>query len=361
MTALKTEPSFFEETVGKIRPADPAAVQAARDRWDSIAKPLKSLGTLEDMIAQIAGCARSADVRLDRKTLVTFCSDNGIVAEGVTQTGQEVTAIVADNLAKGRASAAILCGYSGAKLIPVDIGMVRDVPSVRDEKIARGTEDFLHEDAMTRQEAIRSIETGMRIATEEADRGVQLLAAGEMGIGNTSSSSAVSCVLLEKQAEELVGRGAGLSGEGLKHKTHVIAEAIRRRRPDRDDPLDVLAKVGGFDIGGMAGLYLGAASRGIPVVLDGVISGTAALLAARIAPAARDYMIPSHASSEPAAPLIFGELGMNAPMNFGMHAGEGCGAALLFPLLDMACRIYRGMPSFEETSIEAYQPFDNEE
>jgi nicotinate-nucleotide--dimethylbenzimidazole phosphoribosyltransferase len=353
--------TFFDETIAKIRPADVTAVQAAYRRWDSIAKPLKSLGRLEDMIAKVAGGQRTADVKLDKKTLVTFCSDNGIVAEGVTQTGQEVTSIVADNLATGRASAALLCDYCGAKLIPVDIGMVHDVPSVRDEKIASGTKDFLLEDAMTRSEAIRSIEIGMRIASEEADLGTHLLAAGEMGIGNTSTSSAVACILLGKEANELVGRGAGLSSEGLEHKTHVIAEAINRRNPDRNDPVDVLAKVGGYDIGGMTGLYLGAASRGIPVILDGVISETAALLAARIAPAAKDYMIPSHLSSEPAAALIFQELGMEAPLRFGLHAGEGCGAVLLFPLLDMACRIYQGMPSFEETHIEAYQSFDNEE
>lgn len=353
--------SLFEETVAKIRPADTDAVQAARRRWDSIAKPLKSLGSLEDIIAKIAGGIRTADVKLDRKTLVTFCSDNGIVAEGVTQTGQDVTSIVADNLANGRASAAILCGYCGAKLIPVDIGMVRDVPSVRNEKIAHGTKDFLLEDAMTRAEAVRSIETGIRIAFEEADLGTQLLAAGEMGIGNTSTSSAVACVLLGKNAGELVGRGAGLSREGLEHKTEVIADAIRRRDPDRNDPVDVLAKVGGFDIGGMIGLYLGAAARGIPVVLDGVISETAALLASKIAPAAKDYMIPSHRSSEPSADLIFQELGFEAPLRFGLHAGEGCGAVLMFPLLDMACRIYSGMPSFEETHIETYQSFDNEE
>lgn len=352
--------SLFDEMTAKIQPADDDAVRASKKRWDSIAKPLGSLGELEHMISKIAGCRRTADVRTKQKTLVTFCADNGIVREGVTQTGQDVTAIVADNLTRGRASAAILCESCGAKLIPVDIGMARDVPSVRNEKIAFGTNDFLQEDAMTRSEAVRAIEAGMRIAAEEAERGTDLLAAGEMGIGNTSSSSAVSCVLLGRRAEDLVGRGAGLSDEGLKRKIRVIDEAIRRRKPVSDDPIDVLSKVGGFDIAGMTGLYLGAASCGIPVVLDGMISETAALLAVRIQPLARDYMIPSHVSSEPASEIIFRELGMEAPLHLGIHAGEGCGAVLLFPMLDMACRIYRQMPSFEETDIEAYQPFDSE-
>lgn len=352
--------ALFDETLKKIRSLDRSAVAASEKRWNSIAKPLGSLGGLETMISKIAGCQRSPNVRTKKKTLVTFCADNGIVEEGVTQTGQDVTAIVAGNLASGRATAALFCEDCGAKLIPVDIGMVNDAP-VRNEKIARGTKNFAREDAMTRDEALRAIEVGMKIAGEEADRGCDILAAGEMGIGNTSTSSAIACVLLDEPADRVVGRGAGLSTEGLSHKKQVIRKAIADRNPDRNDPVDVLAKVGGFDIAGMTGLYLGAASRGIPVVLDGLISEAAALLAARISPVAKDYMIASHMSSEPAAPLIYSELGLEAPMHLNFHAGEGCGAVLLFPMIDMACSIYYRMPSFEETNIEAYQPFESEE
>lgn len=345
----------LEETIKSIKPLDGGAMEAARRHWDSIAHPLHSLGRLEDALAEIAGMSGTPDVRLEKKALVVMCADNGVVEEGVTQTGQEVTAIVSENFLKEKATASILCREAGADIFPVDIGIARDT-TIINRKIAYGTRNFTKEPAMTRDQAIRALECGIGMAEELKAKGYKILATGEMGIGNTTTSSAVASVLLDRAPIEMTGRGAGLSSEGLKRKIAAIETGIRLHRPDPADPVDVLAKVGGFDIAGMAGVFLGGAALGIPVVMDGFISSVAALAASRIAPAALPYMVASHVSKEPAAHLILEALGKEPFLTCGMCLGEGTGAVALFPLLSMACAVYQSMSTFTENQIEEYKP-----
>ena len=356
MTAEK-EDMTLERLRVQIEPADEASAEAARRRWMSVAKPLFSLGKLEEAVIRIAGMKRSAQYELKKRGLVIMCADNGVVAEGVTQTGQEVTAIVADNFTKKAASVAIMSEVAGADLFPVDIGMVTDVPSVTraDRKVACGTKNLAKEPAMSREEAWQAVVTGIRIAGELKEQGYDILATGEMGIGNTTTSSAVAAVLLDKPVEEVTGKGAGLTSEGLERKISVIKEAICRHRPDRDDAMDVMAKVGGLDIAGLAGVYLGGALYHIPVVVDGFISAVAALCAARLVPASLDYMMPSHVSKEPAGQMLLDALGLAPFLTCDMCLGEGSGAVAVFPLLEMGLHVYLQMSTFEETNIEKYE------
>ena len=346
---------LLEDTIQQIRPADSHAENAAARHWDAIAHPLHSLGKLEDVIVRIAGIQETPDVCLDRKCLVVMCADNGVVAEGVTQTGQEVTAQVAENFLTDKATAAILCREAGADIFPIDIGMARDT-KVRRCKTLYGTKVMATEPAMTRQEAVQAVETGIRIAQEKAAAGYRIIATGEMGIGNTTTSSAMASVLLDQPVERMTGRGAGLSTAGLQRKIWVIHQSIEKNRPDPANPLDVLAKVGGLDIAGMTGLYLGGAACRVPVVIDGFISAVAALTAVRICPAAAAFLIPSHVSDEPATPLILDALELSPFLTCNMRLGEGTGAVMLFPLLDMTLRVYKSMSTFEEDDIEAYKP-----
>lgn len=347
--------TVLEETLKEIVPYDEAAAKLCKKRWDSIAKPLHSLGWMEDSIARIAGAQHSATVRTRRKILIPMCADNGIVAEGVTQTGQEVTAIVAENFLDEKSCAAIMCRMSGAEIRPVDIGMAVDTPRVEKRKVAYGTKNFAKERAMSPEEAQRAIGTGITLVSELKEEGYDLIATGEMGIGNTTTSSAVAASLLGVHAEEMTGRGAGLSSEGLVKKIRVIQEAIDRWDLTRQDPLTVLSCVGGFDIAGIVGLYLGGARYHIPVLIDGFISSVAALLAVRLCPQAKGYMLATHVSKEPAARRILSELGLSPALDAGLCLGEGSGAAAAFPLIEMASEIYHKMSTFEQISVEAYQ------
>lgn len=339
----------------EIKPLDKAAMERALNHWNSIAKPLHSLGKLEDVIVQIAGIQRTEKVHFGKKALVVLCADNGVVEEGVTQCGQEVTAIVSENFLQEKATAGILCRQTGADIFPVDMGISRDT-CLRNLKIAYGTKNMTREPAMTREQAIQGIETGIMLARELKEAGYELLATGEMGIGNTTSSSAMAAVLLHKPVEEVTGRGAGLSSEGLNKKINAIKKAIALHSPNPEDGVDVLAKVGGFDIAGMVGVFLGGACFHMPVVIDGFISCVAALCAARICPEAIGYMIASHVSKEPAAVMLLNALEKEAFLTCDMCLGEGTGAVTLFPLLDMADAVYEGMSTFEEADIETYQP-----
>ena len=345
----------LEETVTKIGPLDEHAMQKAHEHWDSIAKPLHSLGKLEDAVTQIAGMKGDPKVLLDKKALLIFCADNGVVAEGVTQCGQDVTKAVAENFLQEKATASILCRYAGADIFPFDIGVAQDT-CIPQCKIACGTKNLAKEPAMTREEAVRALEAGIRVASEKIGEGYEILATGEMGIGNTTTSSAMASVLLGLDPEIVTGRGAGLSSKGLEKKIQVIRQAIALHHPDAADPVDVLAKVGGFDIAGMAGTFLAGAAHRVPVVIDGFISAVAALLAVRIAPAAAGYILASHVSKEPAAAMLLEALKKDALLHCDMCLGEGTGAVMLFPVLDMALAVYHGMATFESTNIEAYVP-----
>lgn len=348
----------LEETMQKIRPVDAAAMAAAKQHWDGLGKPLGSLGRLEKALIRIAGIQRTGDVHIDRKALVIMCADNGVVEEGVTQCGQEVTATVAENFLDEKSCVAIMCRRAGTKICPVDIGMAVDTPRVEKRKIAYGTKNMAKEPAMTREQAIAAIEVGIAKAEELHAQGYEMLATGEMGIGNTTTSSAMTAVYLGLDVETVTGRGAGLSSHGLQRKIHAIKQAIAVNQPDPEDPLDVLAKVGGLDIAGMCGLFLGGAAQRMPVVMDGFISQVAALTAVRLVPECADYILASHVSEEPGANILLKALEKDAFLTCGMRLGEGSGAVALFPILDFASDIYHKMSTFVQADIVEYQPLD---
>lgn len=348
----------LEETIRKIRPVDVAAMAAAKQHWDGLGKPLGSLGRLEKALIQIAGIQRTGDVHIDRKALVIMCADNGVVEEGVTQCGQEVTATVAENFLDEKSCVAIMCRRAGTKICPVDIGMAVDTPRVEKRKIAYGTKNMAKEPAMTREQAVAAIEVGIAKAEELHAQGYEMLATGEMGIGNTTTSSAMTAVYLGLDVETVTGRGAGLSSHGLQRKINAIKQAIAVNQPDPEDPLDVLAKVGGLDIAGMCGLFLGGAAQRMPVVMDGFISQVAALTAVRLVPECADYILASHVSEEPGANILLKALEKDAFLTCGMRLGEGSGAVALFPILDFASDIYHKMSTFVQADIVEYQPLD---
>jgi len=342
---------------GQIKPLDKVSVEQARSRWISVAKPLFSLGKLEAAVVQMAGIKRTPDYTLNKKGLVIMCADNGVVAEGVTQTGQGVTAVVAENFTKDAASVCLMSQVAGVDVLPVDIGMTVDVSALSrsGQKVAYGTRNFAQEPAMSIAEAEKAVQIGIEMVAELKKAGYEILATGEMGIGNTTTGSAVASVLLNKEAELMTGKGAGLDQAGLRRKIAVIEKAIRKHQPDPDNVLDVLAKVGGLDIAGLTGVFLGGAVHGVPVIIDGFISSVAALCAARISDHAKGYMIPSHQSREPGGRILLDAMGFTPFLTCEMFLGEGSGAVALLPLLDMALKVYREMGTFEENRIDQYQ------
>lgn len=336
---------------------DKNAVKQAQKHWNSIAKPLYGLGKMEQLITQIAGIQNTPNVAIDKRAVIVMCADNGIVEEGVTQTGQEVTAMVADNFTKSSTSVCAMSKVAGVDLFPVDIGMAVDVPSVtvKEEKVAYGTRNFSKEPAMTREEVWQAIEIGIRKVEQLKEQGYEMIATGEMGIGNTTTSSAVASVLLSVAPEQVTGRGAGLSSAGLEKKISVIKDAIANYQPDKEDPVDVLSKVGGLDIAGLTGVFLGGALYRVPVVIDGFISSVAALCAARMVPVSKSYFLPSHVSKEPAGAMLLEALELSPLLTCNMSLGEGTGAVAVIPVLEMGLSVYREMTTFEKAKIEQYE------
>ncbi len=347
----------LEELKNRIKPLNETSMEQAKAHWMKIAKPLFSLGKLEDAVIQMAGIKETLDYELKKKALVIMCADNGIVEEGVTQTGQEVTAVVADNFTKSSTSVCAMSKVAGVDLFPVDIGMAVDVPSVtvKEDKVTYGTRNFSKEPAMTREEVWQAIEIGIRKVKQLKEHGYEIIATGEMGIGNTTTSSAVAAVLLSAAPEQVTGRGAGLSSQGLEKKISVIRDAIANYQPDPKDPVDVLSKVGGLDIAGLAGVFLGGALYRVPIVIDGFISSVAALCAVRMVPMAKNYFLPSHVSKEPAGAMMLEALGLTPFLICNMSLGEGTGAVAVLPVLEMGLSVYREMTMFEDTKIEQYE------
>ena len=287
-----------------------------------------------------------------------LCADNGVTAQGVTQTGSEVTAAVARQLALGRTAVCRMASSADCRVVPADLG-IRDFggfPGVLDRRVGNGTADFTEGPAMTRHQAEAAILAGVELVRAEAERGTRLLAAGEMGIGNTTTASAVTAVLTGVEPERVTGRGAGLSDEGLRRKLRAIRRGVELNRPDAGDALDVLSKLGGFDLAGLCGVYLGGALCRIPVLIDGFPSAAAALCAARLCPTAKKAMLASHVSAEPAGALLLHTLGKAPLITAGMRLGEGSGAVAAMPLLDMALAVYRECYTVAEGGIEPYTP-----
>lgn len=341
-----------------VAPPDRGAEVAAKSHWDSLAKPLGSLGLLEETVVKIAALTGNQQVALQKRSLVVFCADNGVVAQGVTQTDSSVTAAVARSLAEGSSTVCPMARAARCEVVPVDVGML-DFPGcsgVLDRRVQNSTGDITLGPAMEREACVRAILTGAELAREQKDKGMDILAGGEMGIGNTTTSSAVAAVLLGLEPEHVTGRGAGLSTAGLVRKVEAVRRAIAVNSPDPCDPVDVLSKVGGLDLAALCGFYLGCARYRIPVLLDGLISTVAALCAVRLCPNARGALLASHVSAEPAGKLVLEALDLAPLITAQMRLGEGSGAVAALPLLDMALAVYSGGQTFEKLGIAAYTP-----
>lgn len=347
----------LEEVIREVCPADRNMQEEAWKYWDSRCKPLRGFGKLEELVVWLAGIQRTAEPKCGKRAVVIMGADNGVVEEGVSQTGSEVTAQVLENMGAKISSVCVMSRILNADVLPVNIGMNTDAkhPAVRNCAVRHGTGNIAKGPAMTREECIRAIETGIRVVGELKEQGYDLILTGEMGIGNTTTSSACAAVIFHKDPAEVTGRGAGLSTEGLNRKVEAIRKALEVNTPDPEDPIDVMAKVGGLDIAGMVGCFLGGAYYQLPVWIDGFISGISAYFAVQLCPLAKEYMYATHSSAEPAARMILEALGMDPILHAGMHLGEGTGAAAMLPLLDQALNVYYGLPGFSEGNVETYE------
>ena len=346
----------------KIEKPDEKIKLLAKKKWDALAKPIDGLGMFEDAVAGIAAIKGSIDFDLSKKGLIIMCADNGIVAEGVSQTGKEVTYEVAALMGKKKSSVGIMLKDYPAEVMTVDIGIDSDdIPEgTHDKKVAKGTRNFLHEPAMTSDEVLKAIEIGMDCVKEFKDEGISIIATGEMGIGNTTTSSALLSILTGLDVKQCTGRGAGLSDEGLNRKVEVITKAVGLHFPDGcTDAFDALCKVGGLDIAGLTGVFIGGAIYKVPVVIDGFISMISALIAERLVPGCKDYMIASHLGKEIGMKILSEELNLHPVIHANLALGEGTGAVMLFPLLDMAMSMYMSGTNFSDTPIEEYERFDD--
>ena len=334
-----------------IRPLDAQAMEEARRRQAQLAKPPGSLGRLEELSVQLAGITGQVCSRVDKKHLLVFAADNGVVEEGVSSAPQSVTLMQTVNLTHAKTGASVLAKHFGCGITVCDVGVNAQIREMRvlNRKIAFGTGNIAHGPAMTRQEALQAILTGAEVA---ASTDAQVLGIGEMGIGNTTTSSAILAVLLDVPVETVTGRGGGITDESFHRKKAVIRQAIAVNRPDGADVVDVLRKVGGFDVAAMCGAFLGAAATHRPVVIDGFISVVAALCAYRLCPQVRGYLVPSHASYEIGYKLAMEALELEPMLLLGMRLGEGSGCPIAFQVLEAACAIIGDMATFDQAGID---------
>ncbi len=340
----------LDALVRAVAPLDRSAMTAAEEHQARLAKPPGSLGRLEEISIQLAGITGRVHNALNKKQLLVFAADNGVVAEGVSSAPQSVTKQQTINLMRGKTGAAVLAKHFGCGLTVCDVGVNADIyeSTVLNRKIAYGTQNICTGPAMTREQTLQAILTGAEIArTVDAD----VIGVGEMGIGNTTTSSAVLAVLLGADVEAVTGRGGGITEESFRKKKAVIRTAIEVNRPDRDDVVGVLSKVGGFDLAAMCGAFLGAAAARRPAVIDGLISAAAALCAVRLCPNVRGYLVPSHASFEIGYRLAMEAMDLRPLFDLGMRLGEGSGCPLAFQVLDAACAVINDMATFDEAGI----------
>lgn len=345
---------ILEQSIKNIGPLDAAAMEKARQRQDQLTKPRDSLGTLESLSIQIAGIRCEPVPSLKNKAVITMAADHGIALRGVSLYPQEVTAQMVLNFIDGGAAINVLTRSVGARIVVVNMGVAGELPvtgGVICRKIGAGTGDICSGPAMTRQQAIESIEAGIEILEKEIKNGLDIVGTGEMGIGNTSSASAIIAILTGKAIAEVTGRGTGVDDTQLAHKIKMIELAISINKPDKSDAIDILAKVGGFEIGGLAGVIIGAAANRIPVVVDGLISGSAAMIAAGLCPQVRDYLIAAHLSVEKGHPACLEYLGLTPLLDLGMRLGEGTGAALGIFLSECAVNLLGQMATFSEAGV----------
>ena len=344
----------LESIISNIQPLDRPAMESARSRQEMLTKPHGSLGRLEELSIQLAGITGSASPFIKEKVIITMAGDHGVVAEGISAYPQEVTPQMVLNFLAGGAAINVLARQAGARVVVVDMGVAIDVPAQEGllvRKVAYGTANMTKGPAMTDEQAVDSILKGVQVVLDEITQGVDIVGTGDMGIGNTTSSSAIACALAKRSPAEIAGRGTGLDDIGFKRKISAIERALDVNKPDPKDGLDVLAKVGGFEIGGLAGVMLGAASRRKPVMIDGFISTAAAMIAVSIAPRCREYLISAHRSKENGHGLMLEWLGLKPLLDLDMRLGEGTGAALGMTFAEAACRILTEMATFGEAGV----------
>lgn len=337
-----------------IPPIDHEAAKAAANRQTILTKPLGALGYLEELSTKLAGITANPRPKFTKKGVIVMAADHGITRSGVSAYPSEVTPQMVFNILNGGAAINVLSRQANAKVTVVDIGVAYDfqnIPGLLHRKIAFGTQNMLHGPAMTRSQAEDAIQVGLDVVFNEIDQGLDLVATGEMGIGNTTASSAITAIFTKTPVQQVVGRGTGLDDKGLANKIQAIHDAIQLNQPDPYDPLDVLAKVGGFEIAGLCGVILGAASRRVPVVVDGFISGAAALVAAHLQPAVKPFLIASHQSVEIGHAVIWKHLGLRPILNLDLRLGEGTGAVLAFHILEAAVRTLNEMATFSEAGV----------
>ena len=359
---LKGEGSFLAkgqvmkrifDIIATIKPLNSEAMEKARARQQQLTKPPGSLGRLEDLAVQIVGITGQLLPTVERKAVIVMAADHGVTVEGVSAYPSVVTAQMVHNFLQGGAAINVLAKLAGARVVVVDVGVTADVqhPKLVARKVAAGTANMATGPAMTQDQAIAAIHVGMDAFQAQRDQGIDLVATGDMGIGNTTASSAITAVLTGAPVAAVTGRGTGINDEQLAHKIHVIEQAIECNRPDPGDPLAVLTKVGGLEIAGLVGVILAASADRVPVVIDGFISGAAALVAVKLCPGVRDYLIAGHASVERGHRLILDHLGLVPVLDLGLRLGEGTGAVLAMCIIEGAVRTHAEMATFAEAGV----------
>jgi nicotinate-nucleotide--dimethylbenzimidazole phosphoribosyltransferase len=344
----------LEETISKIKPVNEEIKQKTREKVDGLLKPVGSLGLFENMVVQLGGIMETTSPNVDKKAIVVCAADHGIVEEGITAAPKFVTELMTYQIPKYVTGVGVIAKQTNAEIVLVDVGVDADIEysdNLVNRKIRKGTANMRTEQAMTREEAIQSIEVGIEIATNLINNGVTLLGTGEMGIGNTTPSSAIMAVLSGEDPEKVTGAGANLPDDKVLVKIEVIKDAISLHKPDKDDAIDVLSKVGGLEIGAMAGVMLAGAANKVPVVIDGFISTAAAAIAITLNPLVKDYLICSHMSHEKAAAFSLDFLGFKPYLDLGFRLGEGSGAAVAFSLIDGAVRMNNEMSTYAEQNL----------
>jgi len=344
---------LLSHTIRHIRPLDPESMRAAEARQMQLTKPPKALGRLETLSIQLAGIQGKALPVIEHKAIAVMAADHGVTAEGVSAFPAEVTAAMVFNMVSGGAGINVIGRHVGARIIVTDVGVNADLSSaaIRHKKVRMGTANMAQGPAMTREEALRAVEIGIEVVEEELEKGLDIIATGEVGIGNTTAASAVIAALTGEPPAKVTGRGTGITAEALPLKVAVIEKALAVNAPDAADPIDVLAKVGGLDVAAMTGVFLGAAAHRIPVVMDGFISAAAALAASRLCHECVDSILPSHVSIEVGHEVVLEELGLVPLFDLQMRLGEGTGAALSMSIVEAAARILSEMATFESAGV----------
>ena len=343
----------IQDILASITPLDHEAMEAARTRQQELTKPAGSLGRLEEVAIQLAGITGQPKPEMRRKVVIVMAGDHGVTAEGVSAYPAEVTPQMVYNFLRGGAAINALAKFAGARVVIVDIGVAADIahPDLISRKVAYGTANMAKGAAMTREQMVEAISVGIDVFEAQCEQGIDLVATGDMGIGNTTASSAIAAALLNKPVSSVTGRGTGIDDEQLTHKIEVIEKALEQNRPDPRDPFDVLMKVGGFEIAGLVGVIIAAAARRVPVVIDGLISGAAALLAVEMQPPIRDYLFAGHRSVEQGHRLMLEHMQLEPLLDLNLRLGEGTGAVLATGIIEAALHAHNEMATFGEAGV----------